>query len=309
MPVKSLAGLFIKVKLMSVFTIILIIILVGCYAVQNFFSKLYSASYKGAESAATPVFSVFYGLIIGLATFCYNGFSLHPDLFTLIIGILNGGALFLFNLSYINSSKTGPYSFQSMMVAFGNILVPLACTLTLWGEKIKLITIIGIVCMLAAFVLFNAKGLHFEDAKKGYWLWIVLVFLANGLYSEFIDAQSRHENGALHQEMIIITFLASAVISFIHLLISQKGKLAPAFSMGGKAVLHMILSSCGACVAINLLMIVLETVSSTILFPVSGGSLLIVNALLSVIFLHEKLDAFRIAGIIVAAASLVIVNL
>ena len=294
---------------MSVITIILIIVLVGCYAVQNFFSKLYSASYKGPESAATPLFSVFYGLIIGVATLVYNGFSLKPDLTTVILGILNGGALFLFNLSYINSAKRGPYSFQSMMVAFGNILLPLACTIVLWGEKVKVITIIGIVCMLGAFALFNAKGLHFEDAKKGYWLWIILVFIANGLYSEFIDAQSRMESGALRQEMIIVTFLSSAVISFIHLLVSQRGHIGPAFHMGGKAVLHMILASCGACAAINMLMIVLTTVSSAILFPVTGGALMIVNAFLGLIVLHEKLDAFRISGIILAVISLVIVNL
>ena len=294
---------------MSVLTIILVIILIGCYAVQNFFSKLYSMSYKGPESAATPLFSVFYGLIIGTATLAYNGFSLQPDLTTLLLGIFNGGALFLFNLSYINSAKRGPYSFQSMMVAFGNIIIPLICTLTLWGEKVKIITIIGIVCMLISFALFNAKGFHFEDAKKGYWLWIILVFLANGLYSEFIDAQSRLEAGALRQEMIIITFLASAVISFIHLLISQRGHIGPAFHMSGKAALNMILSSCGACVAINLLMIVLTSVSSAVLFPLTGGALMIVNAFLGLIILHEKLDLFRISGILLAAVSLVIVNL
>ena len=294
---------------MSIISIILIIILLAGYTAQSFFSKLYSVSYQGKQGCDTPVFSVFYGLIVGLGTLIYNGFSYSPDTFTLIIGILNGATLFFYNISYINSAKRGPYSFQSMMVAFGNIIIPLAFTLTYWGESIKVITIIGIICMLASFVVFNAKGFKFDDAKKGYWLWVILLCIFNGMYSEFVDAQTRHESGALREEMIITTFMTLAIISFIYLLVIQKGKLKPAFSIGKKAFVNALLSSVGAGIAINLLMIVLASVSSAILFPITGGGLLIINAFLGKFALKEKFDKFRIIGIALAAVSLVLVNL
>lgn len=77
-----------------------------CYTFQTFFNKLYSGAYRGPESAATPVFSVLYGLIVGVSTLAVTGFRFQADAVTWGLGLLNGFVLFAFNLSSINAART-----------------------------------------------------------------------------------------------------------------------------------------------------------------------------------------------------------
>ena len=294
---------------MSGLAVILTLATVACYAGQNFFTKLYSEKFTGEASAATPVFAIFYGLIVGAATFIYNGFTLHPDTATLIMGLGNGLALFMYNISYIKSSQTGPYSFQVLMQSFGNLFIPLMLNITLWQESLKPFAIAGIIFMFGSLFLFNCKGLKFADAKKGYWLWVILLFVSNGAYSELIDAHHRTCGDELRQEMIIITYFTAAVIAAVYLLATKKTQFFPSFRMGKKSLIFMIIASLCAAAAINVLMFVLNYVSSTVLYPATAGLLMIVNAVLSAFVFHEKLKINHILAICCAVVSLVLLNL
>lgn len=289
--------------------VILVICSICCYVGQNFFNKLFSVSWRGEPTLATPVFSVIYGLIVGLGTLATGGFGLAPDWLTLGMGVLNGGVLFLYNLSAVNAARRGPFSFQSMMSAFGNILVPLIFSMTLWGDHLSAVSLCGIGCMLGAFVLYNAKGLRFADAQKGYGLWTLLLFLANGIYSELLSVQQRVEQGGLRQEMIVITFLTSALISLVYLAVIRKKTLREPLHLGKKELAFALASSVCAALAVNMLMITMRYVPATILYAIEGGGILIVNTILSALVLHEKVGKNRAAGILAAAAGLVLMNL
>lgn len=289
--------------------VILVLCSIFCYVGQNFFNKLFSVSWRGDPALATPVFSALYGLIVGLGTLAAGGFRLAPDGLTLGMGVLNGGVLFLYNLSAVNAARRGPFSFQSMMSAFGNILVPLIFSLTLWGDRLSTLQLGGIGCMLAALALYNAKGLRFADAQKGYGLWTLLLFLANGVYSELLSAQQRVELGALRQEMIVITFLTSALISLIYLGTVHKRAQGSPRGLKGRALVFALVSSVCAALAVNMLMITMRYVPATILYAIEAGGILIVNTVLSALVLREKVGKNRAAGILAAAAGLVLMNL
>ena len=130
------------------------------YTGQGFFAKLFSISHPGRASDATPGFNMLYGLVVALGTWLFTGFQLRPDAFTLTIGCANGIALFFYNFSAIHAAQSGPYTLQSLMSSFGNILIPMAFSICLWGDRLKGLQIIGIVLMLAAFLLYNAQGLR-----------------------------------------------------------------------------------------------------------------------------------------------------
>lgn len=294
---------------MSISAIIMALFCVLCYTGQNFFNKLYSLHYTGPSVAATPVFSVIYGLFTGIATLVYNGFRFQPSGITLALGLAGGGTLFLFNLSLINASRSGPYAFQSIMMLFGNTLLPLLCSVLCWGDHLTALQVVGIIVMLLSFVIFNLKGLHFAGLKKGYFLWVSLLFLSNGLYGILMDGQQRVMRQTQRSEMIITTFLFSALISIAYLAITQ-GKQAPAaFRMGGKNWGDALGSSVCAALAINILMLALRLVPASILYTVSNGGVLILCALLGWVVFHEKLEKHMIAGLIVAVAGLVILGM
>lgn len=294
---------------MSITAIIMSGFCVLCYTGQNFFNKLYAIRYPGPAAAATPVFSVIYGLLTGLATLVYNGFRFQPGGITLGLGILCGGMLFLFNLCLINASRSGPYAFQSIMMLFGNTLLPLLFSILWWRDQLTLRQLAGIVVMLLSFVIFNRKGLRFEEAKKGYFLWVCLLFLANGFYGILMDSQQRVMQQTQRSEMIIITFLVSALISLVYLLITQKKQAAKAFRMGGKNWACALSSSVCAALAINILMLALRFVPASILYTVNNGGVLILCALLGVIAFHEKLEKHMLTGLAVAVLGLVILGM
>lgn len=293
---------------MTMSAAVLLAFSVLCYTAQNFFNKLFSISYQGPSSAATPVFASLYGVIVGIATFAYNGFQFQPSAATLILGLLNGVVLFLFNLSAINAARTGPYAFQSIMLLFGNILLPLLFSTLWWGDHLTAMQILGIFTMLVSFVLFNLKGLHFEGLKKGYFVWVALLFFSNGFYGILIDAQQRVALQTERNEMIMATFITSAVISLACLAIAQGKNSLRAFRMEKKPWIYACGSSIAAAVAVNLLMLTLRLIPASVSYTIINGSILVLSALLSVVALHEKLTRNMLVGIAVAVGSLVLLS-
>lgn len=294
---------------MSATAIFMVLFCVLCYTGQNFFNKLYAVRYAGPPGAATPVFAAIYGLLTGLATLAYNGFQFQAGGITLVLGTASGAMLFLFNLSLINASRSGPYAFQSVMMLFGNTLLPMLFSIFWWGDRLTRLQIAGIGVMLVSFVIFNLKGLQFDGVKKEYFAWVALLFLTNGVYGILVDSQQRVMRQTQRNEMIITTFLVSALISLVYLIILQ-GKQAPkAFRMGRGNWICALLSSICAALAINILMLALRLVPASILYTVDNGGVMILCALLGTVVLHEKLEKHMIAGLAVAVTSLVMLGI
>ena len=293
---------------MSITVVALVVGEIAFYTGQGFFSKLFSISHPGKASDATPGFNMIYGLITALGTWIFAGFRLKPDTFTLIIGCFNGIALFFYNFSAIHAAQSGPYTLQSLMSSFGNILIPLIFALSIWGDRLKGSQIIGIVFMLAAFLLYNAQGLkNLKLTQRGF-IWFLLVFLMNGVYSSLNDAQQRMEAGTHRQDMIIVTFFTAAILSVIYLLLPRNKGARQALQIPGQTMIYAILSSICAAAAINTLMAALHHVPSSLLYPMGAGSLLITSTLLSCLVLREKLMRMQIIGIVAAIIGVILTN-
>ncbi len=280
-----------------------------CYTLQCFFNKLYSVAYPGGAPEANSVFSLLYGLIVGVFTLAVNGFTFQAGALTWTLGLINGFVLFMFNLSGINAAQRGPYSFQSVMMLFGSVLLALLFSVVYWGERLKGTQLIGIAVMLAAFVLLNMKGLSLSGAKKGYLPWVAVLFFSNGIYGILMDAQQRVNRQAERNEMIIVTFLCSAAVSLVYLLVTQKSRSLGSFRMGRKAWSFALISSTGAAVAVYTMMLLLGRVSFSVLYTVQNGGIMVILAILSALVLKEKLSRGSVAGIALAVISIVLLGL
>lgn len=295
--------------MMSAAAVLLSLFCVLCYTGQNIFNKLYSVEYDRSPEAATPVFSIIYGLFTAVATFAYNGFHFRASPLTVVFALGCGIALFCFNLSLINASRSGPYAFQSMMMLFGNTLLPLAFSVLFWKETLTWAQILGIAVMLGAFMFFNCRGFTFAGAGKKYYFWVILLFFANGLYGIIMDSQQKLLHQTERSEMIILTFLVSALISVIYLLMTQRKKAPECFRMGKKNWIYALCSSACAAVAINILLLALRLVPAPVLYTVNNGGVLMGCALLGAVLFHEKLEKHMIAGLITAIAGLILLSI
>lgn len=287
---------------------LLMAVCIVCYTGQTFFNKLFSAAYDGPDAAVTPVYAALYGLLVCAVTMYLSGFRFSPSSGTMGLGGINGLLLFLYNLGMIHAARTGPFAFQSIVMLFGSIVVCLVFSAVYWGDRLTVVQLIGIVVMLAAFVVLNSGGIDFHEVKKGYFFWVALLFFSNGFYGVLMDAQQR-VFAQERNEMIVVTFFSSAVISLLYLLAVQRGRMASAFQMSRRAWSMAVGSSLCAAFAIYLLMLLLRYVPSYILYTVNNGSILVLSALLCAVVLKERMTKMTAIGVVLCVGSIVLLSL
>lgn len=294
-----------------ILTYAMIVACIFCYTFQGLFGKMYSASYTGAENDATPVFSTLYGVIVGVSVFAVvMGFRFEASLATWGLGIANGLMLFLYNLGVIKASRTGPFSLQSIFRLFGGVVMPMLFSTLFWGDKLTVLQIIGIVVMLASFVVINLDGNALKGVKKGYAGWVALLFIVNGLYGTLMAGQQRVMAGAQGNEMIVITFVSSALISLISLVFNRKKDTLKAFSMPAKAWGNAIGAGIVAALAVVQLMILINRVESlAVFYTIENGMVLVLTVVMSAILFKEKLNRNVIIGIVMSVVSLALLSL
>ncbi len=292
----------------AIFVVLMTVVCIACYTGQTFFNKLFSMHYKGPEAAATPVYAVLYGALVSAVTLALVRFQLNPSRETVLLGCINGVVLFLYNLGMIRASRTGPYAFQSIVMLFGSIVVCLLFSAAYWGDRLTFSQMAGIAVMLITFVVLNGGGIDFRGVKKGYFFWVISLFFTNGIYGVLMDAQQRLYVQE-RNEMIIVTFFSSSVVSLLYLLISQRERSLQAFQMGRAAWGFAAGSGLCAALAVYMLMALLTYIPSYILYTVCNGSILVLSAILCRIVLKEHMTKLTVAGILLSAISIILLSI
>lgn len=294
---------------------IITVILTGtctlCYVFQGLFGKLFSASYEGESTDATAVFSTLFGGFVGVSVLAVAlGFRLNASPVTWMLGVLNGAVLFVYNLAIINAALTGPFGFQSIFRLFGAVVVPVLYSLIFWGEALSGLCWLGIVLMLVSFVLINADGMALRDVKKGYLIWVAVLFITNGIYSVIMAEQQRMAANMENNQMIVITFLSTALISLVSLAIRRKGTTLRAFSMNKKAWGSALGAGVVAALAVVQLMILLGRVEQiSVFYTIENGMILVLTVVFSAILFREKISRKAAMGIALSVVSLALLSL
>lgn len=289
----------------------LVTLMIVFFSFQSLFTRLYSAHYAGADAAkATPVFSVCYGVFIAAASFLLGGMSFAPSWQTVLLGVVNAGMLILYNTSIIEAGNRGSYSFLMVASMFGGILVPMAVGLLFMGETLSGLQIVAVVMMLISLVLMNVRTISFKGASRSYYLWCIALFFANGLYGAINNLQTQVMDGNQRTEMLTILYLCSALAVIVSECARGRGRaLAQGFRMGRRAGLFLLITCLSATAAANLLLFILARMDSSILYTIDSGAVLVLSILYSLILFKEKPTWEQIAGMGIAVASIVLINI
>jgi len=285
-------------------SIILIAVMVLLYTFQSSFCTLYAKHYPGEKQNSSPVYSVFYGCIVAIATFLLSGFSFAPSVQTVIIGCLNGAVLVLYNTMLIKASSNGPFSVTMIFNLCGGILLPLFASVFVDGENLSVWQYASIAVMLVSFVFLNM-----EDKKSGekvsltFLLQCLVLGTANGFYGTFLNTQKKLTDSSEDPEMIVMTFGVSALLAFLLLLLrTGKGSVA-AFRQTKKSMFACLCASVSAASAVNLLMLCLDRMNAAVLYSLNNGGVLIISVLWAAVILREKIGKKKIIGLIMAIAA------
>ena len=293
------------------YLVVLVSLMILFFSFQSLFTRLYSASYAGPDAGkATSVFSVCSGVFIAAASFLLGGMTFAPSWQTILLGLLNAGMLILYNTSIIEAGNRGSYSFLMVASMFGGILVPMAIGLLFLGETLSGLQIVAVVMMLISLVLMNVRSISFKGASKSYYLWCIALFFANGLYGAILNLQAEVMDGAQRTEMLTILYLCSALAVIITECAKGQGKqLLSGFKMGKKSALFMVITCLSATAAANLLLYILTLMSSSVLYTIDSGAVLVVSILYSLILFKEKPTWEVVLGMAIAVASIVLINI
>ena len=305
---------------------LLLAVLVILYTLQSLLTKLYTDNYPGNENNASSVLTAVSGLSVVVVTFCcFSLFEFTFNPWSILIGVLNALALFGYNYFIVGASRKGPYSILMMFsLSFGIILPIIAALIMGWdawetpGEII--VNVVSIIAIIAAVYLVSVKEAP-DDApveeKKApvSLLFFLLCFglgVCNGVYGICLTLQQQTAAAGgegNRDEMVIITFLVAAIISLFTLIFKEKRGFVKAFKQNKMSALYLAGTSIVFALAINVIVIIIPMIPTTILYTFDNSSVLILSVLASWVFFKEKLSVKNLVGIGIMVAALVSMNI
>ncbi len=225
---------------------------------------------------------------------------------TWICGII-GGLLFVAGLVFMQSSIK--INGATLTSAFGKlgVMVPLAMSLLIFGEKPALVQVAGILVAISALVVINSPSKDESSKAATYsFAFLILTFLGNGLADSM--AKVFEHIGSRADDRIYIFFvfasacLITAVLAYVEYKKTSK-KIIPKELLAGIAVgIPNYYSS-------FFLLGSVERLPSFLVYPIfSTGTILLVMVVSTLIF-RERPSKTQYIGIAMILAALVLLNL
>ncbi len=293
---------------------------------------LYAIALKPANSRcrAKSEVELFNGGVTLVATLCAAAVCLYKGSFSMplsgiltfiLFGIIFSATVFL-NLIAL---EYGPLSLTNLLVNF-SLIIPLGYSFVFYQEALTLPRIIGILLFAVCMVLFSGfrfgKGMKGEQAaheKKASLKWFLLSVLAmicNGSLSLIQKVYAMQTGNIYSSQVLFYGYLFATLSSFVlaavlfslqrrrHIVLpTHKEKQAPVLI--GLALL-VGLSNFG----LNLVVVLLATrMDAAIVYPVIQGSGPIIVTVVSRLLFKEKIDAVKLAGILIGCTAIVLLNL
>ena len=275
------------------------------YTFQSFLGRSYAEHYPGSSGDGASVLTVCNGLAAALMSFALAGFSFEWDALTVILGVCNALMLFLYNVSLVTASKTGPYSVLMVFMIAGGILIPTG-TAAFFGEYPSIGKLLSVLAVLIGVYLVSQKGMEAYTDKRIFYLACTGLALCNGAYGSLLNAQQQLTGEALKNEMVCVTFFGSMLFSALYVLYQKRGSIGKTFRQTKKSGFY--LASCAfvsACAVSFMVRLIAMVGNVTVLYTFDNTGVLLVSVILSWLFLKEKLTAKNVVGCILMCAALI----
>ena len=136
--------------------------------------------------------------------------------------------------------------------------------------------------------------------------------LGNGVYCVILTLQQELEiagGEANRDEMIIATYFFAFVMSIVSGIIKKRGNYIKAFRQTKASLAFLICASTVVALGINLAVIIIPMLPTTIFYTVDHSLVLILSVICSAVFFKEKLSTINVIGIGLMCAALIAMNL
>ncbi len=289
---------------------ILVALVVLGYSFQSLFTRLFSIHYAGEDnSRASSVFSIGFGLLIGVASLIVGGFSFAPSWQTVGFGVLNAAMLLLFNRSMMEAGNRGSYSFLMIASMFGGLIPPILMNVLILDVPLTAVRWVGIVLMLCVMALMNIRGLSLKGSTRAYFFWCALLFLSNGIFACGLTLQQIVMQATERTEMLTIMYLGSSLAMLITQLVQRGPRFKNDLCMGKKALLMLVICGLATTMGANLLLYGVNLMDSSVLYTIDNGGVLVLSVLYARFLFKEKLRPEQLVAIVLAVISIILLSI
>ena len=279
----------------------LLIVNVLALTFQSVFCRLYTSSRRG-EGAEH--YTLLYCLLAGLGSLALNGFSYAPSGLTVLLGLLGALSLYLYNIALVKASSLGSFAFLMVGNLVGGTAMPIAYDVIFLGNHPTPLQWAAIGVILVSFVLMNLEGLK-EKKNRRYLLWVLLLFLANGVYMTLMGIQQSSMNYTQRPEMLVTTYLGAALLVGISQWAIHPRSFSEGFRMPRAAWLYLVLAAACCIAGSNLTLALMNPFGITTVNVVDHGGVLVCSALVAWVLFKEKASPAKIAGLVLAGIGLI----
>lgn len=284
------------------YLLLLIIVLcsLGNNVMKNSFAK--GSGFTEGDNAVYNTIACFIGAPMALI-----GHELHPvSGQAFILALLFGASMAGVAITAIRALKSGPMALTAL---FGNfsLIIPVLAGFLLWHEAVSLGKMIGIAMIFSSvFLILNPDKK--EKGSKEWAFMTLLYFLSSGLMSLFqqLASKSCPDEPVM---FLVCGFLSASLFLFIYtVLFCRKGSARPHFPLFSLENLNGVAVGVSGGIAHICIMKVLTLMDSTLYYPLKEGLCIIFNALLGLLFFHERFSKRKTVGFIIGAAAVILLT-
>ncbi len=269
-----------------------------CGAVASIFQKAYQEKFT-QNTKPTLLFTTLITFIIGIVCIFFTGFSFSLKwqgwVFASIMGLM-----FTVNTPLVHKAiALGGMGFGGLFQLLGGMLLPVIYGIFWLNEAVLTKQIIGTILIV---IVFFVQIDFAKPSDKKFFIYAILTFLINGLYSVFLKVHS--ELGSNTFEVMTVIGFVGGISSLIALL-CMKGEdkilktKKDVFIGLGTSVGHGLMQ----CVTIGVKIFLGTAMTATFLFPFSTVMSILFGILFGIILFKEKLNARKILTIFISVGA------
>ena len=258
---------------------------------------------KDKVTSEYGMYIVNYLVCVLLSLFFMEDIVLYPNVdgakSTLIIGAISG-LLYLLALYYYDVSvgKTGVV--LTSIFKKSGIIFPVLIVVVIFGEKITVNQIIGIVLSLCAIVLVNYQKNSFKKVEHIEVL--LLCMCIGGITDSTNNLFYKLGNPKLKDQYFFYTFLFAALCTLVMMVITKKG-------VGKHELLYGTILGIPNYLSTRFLTMALFSVPAVITYPAFFMLSMVGITLAGVILFKEKIDIKKIVAIAVVIVAMILLNI
>ena len=284
---------------------ILLAVCIVAVGAQSLFRKQFSLD---SDDTISPyVFHFLAGaasVVFMFAVILISGSGLTFHLPTLILAVSFGVSFIIATTTILYAIKYGSLSLTSLLLSY-SIILPALFGIVVFGEAIRIPTIIGLILLVISLYMFNKKNETLVINKK--WLfYVTLLFISNGTCAILQKVHQTWYPGQYQNDFLLIGMSVVTVINLLFLVFLPKKGIGRAFKCGSYLAVPNGLCNVFANFLIMLLTVALP---SAVLFPVVSAGGIVTAFLISKFIYKEKMSKLQIAGFAVSLVSITVLNL